>query len=297
MVKVPVDKIIIPDVRASSRFTPEQLEFFQATIKEFGVAQDPVVRDLGDGTYELMAGKSRMQELVRLGAKEIDVKVMNVDRRTGLFLHLAENVGRGTVDPVSVAKVVRELMADGTTVSEIAHNLGKSETYVRRALALLELPEVWQKEIAEGHLTPGHVFAAAKLTTPNEIESALITARDLGWSVSILETYVANRLEEIELARQKAAQLGVEPEIPTPEPERLIQYKQCYLCGYRAPSDKVLVTLACEDCQNLVKYLVGQLGSPSEAMEIVFNALKRYYGSAMAVPKPEQGPTSDAAQQ
>jgi len=55
---IPIDKIRIPDVRVSSILNEEQKAFLSSTIREIGVIQDPVVRDLGDGTYELISGNS-----------------------------------------------------------------------------------------------------------------------------------------------------------------------------------------------------------------------------------------------
>jgi len=277
MVKVPVDKIRIPDVRASSRFTPEQREFFEASVREFGVLQDPVVRDLGDGTYELIAGKSRLTELKNLGHTDVEVKIITVDPKTALFLHLAENVGRGTVDPISAAQVMKQLQDQGVTISDVAAKLGKSESYVRRHLALLELPNQYQELIADGTLTPGHIFEALELPTPDEVASALNTAVHLDWSVAVLKTYVQNRLAEIEDAKKRAAAQGTEPEIPAPEPLKLIQFKQCLLCGYQVPSDKIVVKLVCEDCNSLVQYIVGQLGPPGTAIDVVGEALIEYF--------------------
>ena len=56
-VKLPIDAIRIPDVRASSKLTPEQLAFFKATVDAVGVVQDPVVRQVAPGDVRrLIAG-------------------------------------------------------------------------------------------------------------------------------------------------------------------------------------------------------------------------------------------------
>ncbi|GAI97724.1 unnamed protein product [marine sediment metagenome] len=138
---IPLDHLIIPEVRASSRLTPEQAEFFEATVEEFGIIQDPVVRNLPDGFYELIAGRTRILELAKGGAREVQVKVVEADEDTALFMHLAENVARGSVDPVSIAKVIDKLVKMAIPVAEIARKLGRSETWVRRTHQLLELPE------------------------------------------------------------------------------------------------------------------------------------------------------------
>jgi len=54
---VRLNKIRIPEVRVSSILDEEQKALLASTIREVGVVQDIVVRDLGQGEFELVAGK------------------------------------------------------------------------------------------------------------------------------------------------------------------------------------------------------------------------------------------------
>lgn len=274
---IPLDHLIIPEVRASSRLTPEQAEFFQATVEEFGIIQDPVVRALPDGFYELVAGRTRILELAKGGAREAQVKVIEADEDTALFMHLAENVARGSVDPVSVAKVINKLIDMDIPISEIARKLGRSESWVRRTHQLLELPEAYQGAIAEGLLNPTHIQIALQMPTPYEVDQALQTALRLGWNTPTLRTYVENRRAQIAAARIASQDTGAPVDLPAPDPERLIQYKMCLLCGYQVPSDQIQVQLVCDPCRDLVKYVTSQAGPPKEAIEIVYSALVAFY--------------------
>lgn len=277
-VRIPIEAITIPDVRASSKLTPEQLEFFRATVEAVGIIQDPVVRQTEPGHYELVAGKTRLEELKSRGETMISVKVIDADEKTALFMHLAENVARGTVDPVSVARVMAKLKAGGVTVADLAKNLGKSETWVRRTLALLELPEQYQVAIKDGKLTPTHVYLAARMPTAYETDSALHTFITHGWNTSIAETYVENRLAQLQAAKQNAVEKGVDYAPPPVEPEKLIAYKMCTLCGYRIPQDQITVQLVCDGCKELVGYVTSQLGPWEKCKDTVFNALQGYFG-------------------
>jgi len=55
---IPISKIKIPDVRVSSILNEEQKALLRSTIRSVGVIQDPVVRMLPDGSYEVIAGNS-----------------------------------------------------------------------------------------------------------------------------------------------------------------------------------------------------------------------------------------------
>ena len=277
-VRLPIDAIKIPEVRASSKLTPEQLAFFKATVEAVGVVQDPVVRSVSPGVYELVAGKTRLEELRARGETEISVKLIDADERTATFMHLAENVARGSVDPVSVAKVMAKLRAGGTSIGDLARVLGKSETWVRRTLALLDLPEEYQQAIKDAKLTPTHVYLACKMPTPYEVDDALRTALTHGWNTSIFETFVNNRIAQLEAAKQAAAEKGVEYAPPPVEPEKLISYKQCLLCGYRVPADQIQVQLVCDGCQELAAYITSQLGPWEKCRDVVFSALQLYFG-------------------
>ena len=287
MKTIPLDHLIIPEVRASSRLTPEQSEFFTATVEEFGIIQDPVVRALPDGLYELVAGRTRIMEMVKGGAREAQVKVIEADEDTALFMHLAENVAGGSVDPVSVAKVIDKLVNMDIPISEIARKLGRSETWVRRTHQLLDLPEGYQEAVADGKLTPTHIQIALSMPTPYEVDQALQTAIRLGWNTPILKTYVDNRLGQIQAARIASQDTGAPMEVPAPDPERLVQYKMCLLCGYQVPSDKIQVQLVCEHCRDLVKYVTSQVGAPEDALQTIYSALVALHQAPVKTGPPE----------
>jgi len=172
-VKIPVDRIKVPEVRASSRLTPEQRAFFEGSVKKYGVLQDILVRPLPDGSYELIAGKTRLEEQVRQGLTSVDAKVIEADSRDALLMHLIENVARGSVDPISVGKVIQNLVNQGMGVEEIASILNHSPEWVRLRLLCLKMPEEYQAALQEGRLKIGHVEQVTRLPTPEEVGYAL----------------------------------------------------------------------------------------------------------------------------
>ena len=286
--EIPIDLIDIPDVRVNSILDEEQKQWLEATIKSMGVIQDPVVRKKPDGRYELIAGKSRIQKLKELGVEKVRCKVLEVDDLTALKMNVIENVARGGWDYISLAKAIKKMMDLGASMDEICKTFGRSPTWVRRTLVLLELPEEIQEAIRQGKITPTHVYIAGRLPTPYEVHDALLTAIRLGWSTSVLETYVENRLYEIEQAKRQAQITGGPVEIPRAEPEKLIQYKMCTVCGYRYPSEKVTVQLVCEDDLNLVKYIRDILGPDVDIMQTIYQALQLYFSQRRPQPPMQQ---------
>lgn len=275
---IKIADIRVPDVRVSSILDAEQKALMASTIREVGVVQDPVVRVLPDGSYEIIAGKSRISELATQGKTEVQVKVLETDEKTSLIMNIIENVARGSYDYISIAKSIRKLRSLGASTEELEKVFPWKKRWIEFLEQLQDLPDDVVKAITERKITPTHVQVALNLPTPSEVHSGLRTAISLGWDTGTLKVFVQNRIEQLERARAEAQSQGRPMEIPPAVPEQLIKYKQCLLCGYQKPAEKVTLQFACEDCINLVKYVVALEGPPEQAIYAIYNAMAAYYG-------------------
>ena len=254
----------------------------KSTIQEVGVIQDPVVRPLPDGSYELISGRSRIIELVSQGAKEIQVKVIEASEATSLIMNIVENVARGTYDYVSISKAIRKLLKLGHTLEDLEKVFPWRKRWIKFIEDLQDLPEDVVEAITTRKITPSHVQLALHLPTPHEVHSGLRTTITHEWDTGIFKTFVNNRVQQISRARKEASAKGVVPIIPVANPQLLVQYKQCLLCGYQKPSDKVNVQLVCETCRDISSYVTANLGSDPEVLQTIYAALQGYFGQ----PKP-----------
>jgi len=276
---IPIDQIRVPPVRVSSVLSEEQKAFLASTIQSLGVIQAPVVRRLPDGGYELVAGRSRLEELRRQGATEAEVKVIDADEKLGLLMNVVENVARGGYDYISISRAIRRLRELGATPEELERVFPWKKQWIAFLEQLQDLPEDVVEGIRTGKLTPTHVQLALQLPTPYEVHDALRSAIHLQWNTTTLKTFVENRLDQIRRAKQEAAAKGTAPEIPPANPEQLVQYKQCLLCGYKKPADQVTAQLVCEDCRAIAGYVTANLGSSQDALEDLYAAFQAYFGS------------------
>lgn len=277
--KVKVEQIRIPDVRVSSIHTPEQKALMATTIQEVGVVQDIVVRALPDGSYELVAGLGRLEGLLTKGLTDIDVKVIEADEKLGLIMNITENVARGSYDYISVSKAIRKLLNMGVKLEELEKIFPWRRRWIEFLEGLQDLPVDVVQGIQDRTLTPTHVQLALNLPTPEEVHAGLRTALRLGWDTGTFKIFVQNRVEQISAARQKAQAQGVVPVIPAPNPEQLIQYKQCLCCGYKKKAETVQVQLVCEDCQNIARYVTSQIPMEEDPLQTLYAALQCYYGT------------------
>jgi ParB/RepB/Spo0J family partition protein len=291
--KIPLNRIRVPDVRVSSILDEEQRALLDSTIKEVGVVQDPVVRTLPGGDYELVAGRSRISALAAQGATEIQAKVIDADAKTGLIMNVIENVARGSYDYVSIAQAIRRLRELGSTPEELEKVFPWKRRWIEFLEQLQDLPDDVVDALRERRLTPTHVQLALNLTTPEEVHSALRSAVTLGWDSGTLRIFAANRLEQIQRAQQDARERGVASEIPPPNPEQLVRYRQCLVCGYQKPAEKVTLQNICEGCVDLAKYVTGLEGTPEEAINVVYEALRMYHG-VLATSAPSSASSTEA---
>ena len=275
---VKISDIRVPEVRVSSILDPEQKALMASTIREVGVVQDPVVRALPDGSFEIIAGKSRISELAAQGKTEVQVKVLETDEKTSLIMNIIENVARGSYDYISIAKSIRKLRSLGASTEELEKIFPWRARWIEFLEQLQDLPDDVTAAITARKITPTHVQVALNLPTPEEVHSGLRTAINLSWDTGTFKIFVQNRLEQIERAHQEAQSKGQPVEIPAAIPEQLIKYKQCLLCGYQKPAEKVTLQFACEDCINLVKYIVSLEGPPEKAIYAIYIAMAAYYG-------------------
>jgi ParB family chromosome partitioning protein len=75
-------------------FDEESLNELAASIKEVGVMQPPIVREIGDGNYELIMGERRLRASKLAGLKTIPVILRAAKDNEMLREALLENIRR-----------------------------------------------------------------------------------------------------------------------------------------------------------------------------------------------------------
>jgi len=276
IVKIPVNKIKIPEVRARARWTEEQIQFLRASMSKFGITQYPIVRPVGNGEFELIDGEHRIKVAKELGKDEIEVLVVPMDEKDAAIANLMMNVARGEQDPIGAAIALKKAVDSGMKIEEVAKAVNRSPQWVKFMISLLDLPEEFQEALKEGKLNVTHIREAARLPDANEIYEALATAIRLGWPASTLKHYVENRLEQLRIHAQTVQETGVATPPPPPEPEKLVRFSQCLICGRMVEREKIYLPACCDECYNLARYAVSQLGTGEKGMNLLYQALSHY---------------------
>ncbi len=174
---------IVPNrVQPRTEFDEEALEELTHSIREFGVFQPVVVREIepapaaGEPRYELIMGERRFRASGRAGLEDIPAIVRSTADEHMLRDALLENLHRAQLNPLEEASAYQQLLADfGITQEQLANRIGRSRPQISNTIRLLKLPEPVQARVAAGVLSAGH--ARAILSLDGEVGSADATQR------------------------------------------------------------------------------------------------------------------------
>jgi len=189
--ELPLDSITPNALQPREKFDEEALESLTASVRELGVLQPVLVRQVDIENYQLIAGERRWRAARRAGLETIPALVREVEDQRSLEQALVENLHREDLNPLEEAAAYQQLIEDfGLTQEQVATQVGKSRSAVTNTLRLFQLPAAIQGMIAEGELSAGHGRA---LLTIEEPETALQLAKRAvaeSWTVRQLETEV-----------------------------------------------------------------------------------------------------------
>ncbi len=156
-----------------SHMDETSLDELAASIREQGLMQPIIVRDIGGKRYEIIAGERRWRAAQKAGLKEVPVLVKSIPDQTALAWSLIENIQREDLNPLEEAQGLQRLVAEfSLTHEDVAKAVGRSRSTVTNLLRLLQLGKAIQTHLAEGRLEMGHARALLTLPEPQQVLAA-----------------------------------------------------------------------------------------------------------------------------
>lgn len=166
LMEIPVSAIQANEYQPRSRFEEEALVSLTDSVRELGVLQPVLVRQLGPDRYELIAGERRWRAARRAGLPSVPAVVREADDRHSLEQALVENLHREDLNALEEAAAFQQLIDEfGMTQEQVAQRVGKSRSAVANTLRLFQLPGTVQRMVASAELSAGH--ARALLGSPD----------------------------------------------------------------------------------------------------------------------------------
>ncbi|MXR37899.1 ParB/RepB/Spo0J family partition protein [Craterilacuibacter sinensis] len=173
-----------------SHMNEAALEELAASIRAQGIIQPVVVREIGLGEYELIAGERRWRASQKAGLTEIPAVIRSVADEAALAMALIENIQRQELDPIEEAQGIARLIKEfELTHDAAAAAVGRSRSAVSNLLRLLSLPEPVQLLLHQGQIEMGHARALLALPALQQLELANQVVLH-GWSVREVERRV-----------------------------------------------------------------------------------------------------------
>ncbi|MDP3970002.1 MAG: ParB/RepB/Spo0J family partition protein [Nocardioides sp.] len=141
-------------------FEEEAMAELVHSIREIGLLQPVVVRETGDGAFELIMGERRWRATQEAGQDVIPAIVRQTADDDMLRDALLENLHRAELNPLEEAAAYQQLLDDfGCTHDELAQRIGRSRPQISNTLRLLRLSPAVQRRVAAGVLSAGHARA------------------------------------------------------------------------------------------------------------------------------------------
>jgi ParB family transcriptional regulator, chromosome partitioning protein len=156
-----------------TRMDEAALQELAASIRTHGMMQPIVVRPIGAGRHEIIAGERRFRAAQLAGLDEVPVMIREVSDQDALAMALIENIQREDLNPLEEAQAIRRLLDEfHYTHEQASEAIGRSRSATSNLLRLLNLAEPVQTMLLAGDLEMGHARALLPLDRANQILAA-----------------------------------------------------------------------------------------------------------------------------
>jgi len=170
---LPLGKLQAGKYQPRSRMDESSLMELAESIKSQGIMQPILVRPIGSGKYEIIAGERRFRASKMAGLEEVPVLVRAVPDESALAMALIENIQREDLNPLEEALGVQRLIREfNLTHEDAARAIGRSRSATSNMLRLLNLAEPVQTMLLAGDIEMGHARALLALTAAEQMACA-----------------------------------------------------------------------------------------------------------------------------
>lgn len=189
--ELPLDAVTPNPRQPREVFDEDALAELVTSIKEVGLLQPVVVRQVAPERYELIMGERRWRACREAGLERIPAIVRATEDDRMLLDALLENLHRAQLNPLEEAAAYDQLLKDfNCTHDELADRIGRSRPQVSNTLRLLRLSPEVQRRVAAGVLSAGHARALLSVSDPEEQDQLARRIVAEGLSVRAVEEIV-----------------------------------------------------------------------------------------------------------
>lgn len=210
---IPMEAIERNPWQPRKEFDPDSTRELTDSIREHGVLQPILVRELPDGGFQLIAGERRWQAAQQAGMTVLPCRVVDVVDQTACEFALEENLKRKDLNDLEKAQAFRDYLEQfGTSVEELAKQLSMSRSAVSNMLRLLDLAEPVKAALHAGKISAGHARALLPLEEADQLD---LCGRIQAESLNVRQTEAAVRAK----VKGEADTVPMPPKSPKERPQ------------------------------------------------------------------------------
>jgi ParB family chromosome partitioning protein len=162
------------------------LQTLADSIKNQGIMQPILVREVAVDKFEIIAGERRWRASQIAGLSQVPVLVREIADESALAMALIENIQRENLNPLEEAQGIKRLIDEfAMTHEKAADAVGRSRAAVSNLLRLLTLTHAVQELLMQNKLDMGHaraligLDAAQQIMLANKIVQQQLSVRDV----------------------------------------------------------------------------------------------------------------------
>lgn len=199
-------------------FDDDALQELANSIRQIGLVQPITLRDMGDGTYVIIAGERRWRASQRVGLTTIPAYIRTVDDENMLEMALVENIQREDLTAIEVALAYQNLIEKHSlTQDQLSEKVGKNRATIANYLRLLKLPASVQMALRNKEIDMGHARALLSISDPkaqlkvfSEMKKGRMSVRQIENMVKLLSEGASVKTKTGKRIRQKGSNLSAD---------------------------------------------------------------------------------------
>lgn len=194
VVMVRISDIIPNRFQPRLTFDEEALNELANSIKEHGIIQPLILRDLGS-KYEIIAGERRYKASQIAGLTEVPAIIGSMDDQTSAELALIENIQRKDLSAIEEAKSYKIILDMGNfTQDELAKRMGKSQSTIANKMRLLSLTNEVQMALMNNLISERHARCLLQIKDTDKQKDVLNKVITERMNVRDTDDYIKNML-------------------------------------------------------------------------------------------------------
>jgi ParB family transcriptional regulator, chromosome partitioning protein len=186
--EIEIDKIVANPNQPRREMDPEALSELADSIRQIGIVQPITLRQMDDGTYQIIAGERRWRASQLAGLTAVPAYVRKADDESVALMALVENIQREDLNAIEIALAYSNMQQVMKLTQEaVAEKVGKKRTTVANYLRLLKLPAPVQLALRNKQIDQGHARAILSVQSPAQQVKLFNEIQKNGYSVRKVE--------------------------------------------------------------------------------------------------------------